>query len=314
MVGVSGYDGVSWWSAGTRPHRRAIQHLDDSWRGAAGEPFAVCAWPVDSRPDLMVDRRARHARDRGGGAPRSTRSCGSARRGANVRGGGDHAVPGRRPWCRLRRDRWRWRGAPDAEVGHRCERARGRACPPSPAWAGRHPGAAGVARGSTFPVRCAAVAARGVEPAGRAELVPDLPADVADWEPPGAGQRAVEEAIEAIPPARAILIPGGLSWSSLHQAEAAVGAATAAGFDDVGVVRPLADRDCRCRPGRRPGVAPAAIVTRMPLWPRLRGFGTRPAMPRRCRCGVGGTPSTNHDERARAADARRGGCRHLRGR
>ena len=28
-----------------------------------------------------------------------------------------------------------------------------------------------------------------------------------------------------------------------HQADAAVGAATAAGFDDVGVVRDLADRD-----------------------------------------------------------------------
>ena len=66
---------------------------------------------------------------------------------------------------------------------------------------------------------------------------------------PGAGERAVRAggASRRSSPARATgSIPRAArsSWSSRpHQADAAVGAATAAGFDDVGVVRDLADRD-----------------------------------------------------------------------
>lgn len=79
--------------------------------------------------------------------------------------------------------------------------------------------------------------------------VADLPADVADWEPRQAlvsGPSGME-AIEAIlAGARDWLDPAGgalVVELAPHQAEAAVGAATAAGFDDVGVVRDLADRD-----------------------------------------------------------------------
>jgi release factor glutamine methyltransferase len=79
--------------------------------------------------------------------------------------------------------------------------------------------------------------------------VPDLPADVADWEPRQAlvsGPSGLE-AIEAIVAgARDWLDPAGgalVVELAPHQAAAAVGAAAAAGFDDVVIVRDLADRD-----------------------------------------------------------------------
>jgi release factor glutamine methyltransferase len=78
---------------------------------------------------------------------------------------------------------------------------------------------------------------------------PDLPADVADWEPRQAlvsGPSGLE-AIEAIlAGARDWLDPAGgtlVVELAPHQADVAVGAATTAGFDDVGIVRDLADRE-----------------------------------------------------------------------
>ncbi len=79
--------------------------------------------------------------------------------------------------------------------------------------------------------------------------VADLPADVADWEPRQAlvsGESGLEAIEVIIAGAREWLDPAGSALVvelAPHQADAAVRAAAAAGFDDVRIERDLADRD-----------------------------------------------------------------------
>ena len=196
----------------------------------------------------------------------------------------DDVVRGRRPRHGLGRDRAgagarapRRRG-----VGHRRERgrARGRARQPRRGRARPRPGCGW--RPAIVVRRAAREALRGrlrlvvSNPPYVAEHeVADLPADVADWEPRRAlvsgpsgtgGHRGDRRRRARLARSRGRRARRASSRRTRPTPRS--GLATAAGFDDVGVVpRPRRPRPRARRPGRRPGVAPAAIVTRMALWP-----------------------------------------------
>jgi release factor glutamine methyltransferase len=260
---VSGYDGVELVVGEHEPATApAIQHLDDMLaRRAAGEPlqYVLGRWDFLGL-DLMVDRRVLVPRPETEVVARTAIEE-SVRLGARR---GEHDP---------------WGGAttsfPVADLGTgsgAIALALARELPDAEVWATDvSEDALAVARANLAGVGSAATRVRLQSGSwfdalpdalrGRLRLVvsnppyvaehefPDLPADVADWEPRQAlvsGPSGLE-AIEAIlAGARDWLDPAGgtlVVELAPHQADVAVGAATTAGFDDVGIVRDLADRE-----------------------------------------------------------------------